>query len=89
MGKLGIRKMIVGAAASVNTVLGSKRGRTASILVGLLAAPAPVLAQALPTTPPAGYDQGGRYPAGTIQWNVSYYSSVAGRKVTRRPKNTG
>jgi len=41
-----------------------------------------VVAQPLPTMPPPGYDQPGRYPAGTVQWNVSYYSSVAGSNLT-------
>src|ERR1035437_6908152 len=44
-----------------------------SILAGLLALPACVLAQALPATPPSGYDAGGIYPSGTIT-GVTYYS---------------
>ncbi len=42
------------------------------VLAGLFAIPACVMAQALPTTPPVGYDAGGLYPAGTIT-SVSYY----------------
>ncbi len=51
------------------------------ILAGLLVLPAWVMAQPLPVTPPVGYDQSGRYPAGTVQWNISFYSSVAGSNV--------
>jgi endo-1,4-beta-xylanase len=40
-----------------------------------------VAAVDFPIMPPAGYDQAGRYPAGTVRWNVSYYSSVAGRNL--------
>jgi enterochelin esterase-like enzyme/fibronectin type 3 domain-containing protein/regulation of enolase protein 1 (concanavalin A-like superfamily) len=39
------------------------------------------MAQALPTTPPAGYDQGGLYPAGAIT-SVSYYSPSQGTNDT-------
>ncbi len=54
----------------------------ASLFVACLAMPLlPVIAQPLPVTPPVGYDQSGRYPAGTVQWNISYYSSVAGSNV--------
>jgi hypothetical protein len=47
--------------------------RAVSILAALLAIPACAMAQALPTMPPAGYDQGGFYPAGMIR-SVSHYS---------------
>src|ERR1035437_3965954 len=47
--------------------------RLFSILAGLLALPACVMAQALPATPPSGYDSGGLYPSGSIT-GVSYYS---------------
>src|SRR5690606_1848811 len=40
-----------------------------------------MMAQSLPTAPPSGYDQAGRFPAGTVQMNVSYWSSVAGRNL--------
>ncbi len=47
-------------------------------VAGLFAIPACLMARPLPTLPPTGYDQPGRYPPGTVTWNVSYYSSVAG-----------
>jgi enterochelin esterase-like enzyme len=40
-----------------------------------------MVAQTLPTTPPAGYDQAARFPAGMVQMNISYWSSVAGRNL--------
>ena len=49
-------------------------------LAGLVLLSEGVMA-ALPEAPPTGYDQPGRYPAGTVHWNVSYYSSVAGRNL--------
>jgi enterochelin esterase family protein len=55
-----------------------KATRAFLALAGVLAVPACMVAQTLPTTPPSGYDTSGRFPAGTVQWNVSYYSSVAG-----------
>ncbi|GEM_PF-1065876 len=36
-------------------------------------------ADSLPTMPPEGYDKGGKYPAGKVEWNISYYSTVAKR----------
>jgi enterochelin esterase-like enzyme/fibronectin type 3 domain-containing protein/regulation of enolase protein 1 (concanavalin A-like superfamily) len=51
------------------------------ILATLLVMPPQLMAQPLPTLPPVGYDQSGRFPAGTVAWNVSYYSSVAGRNL--------
>ena len=50
-------------------------------LAGLSIMSAHVTAADFPIMPPAGYDQSGRYPAGTVHWNVSYYSSVAGRNL--------
>ena len=50
-------------------------------LAGLFVMSVPVTADDFPIMPPAGYDQSGRYPAGTVHWNVSYYSSVAGRNL--------
>jgi enterochelin esterase-like enzyme/fibronectin type 3 domain-containing protein/regulation of enolase protein 1 (concanavalin A-like superfamily) len=55
--------------------------RVFSMLAGLFAIPLSGMAQALPTTPPAGYDQGGPYPAGTIT-SVSYYSPSQGTNDT-------
>ena len=51
------------------------------ILAGLFAIPACVLAQALPTMPPADYEQGGLYPAGAVN-TITYYSSVYGTNET-------
>ncbi|HUZ08089.1 MAG TPA: carbohydrate-binding protein [Candidatus Paceibacterota bacterium] len=47
------------------------------ILAGFFAMPASVLAQPLPTMPPANYEQVGVYPAGAIN-TITYYSSVYG-----------
>jgi enterochelin esterase-like enzyme/fibronectin type 3 domain-containing protein len=47
------------------------------ILAGLFAIPAWVMAQPLPTMPPANYEQVGVYPAGAIN-TITYYSSVYG-----------
>jgi enterochelin esterase-like enzyme/fibronectin type 3 domain-containing protein/regulation of enolase protein 1 (concanavalin A-like superfamily) len=66
--------------AATASIAGGLKAVSVSLLT-LLALPLAVVAQPLPTLPPTGYDQGGRYPAGTIQWNVSYYSSVAGRNI--------
>jgi endo-1,4-beta-xylanase len=57
--------------------------RIFSILAGLIAMPACVMAQALPTAPSAGYDQGGRFPAGPVN-DVTYYSTVAGRDLVMK-----
>lgn len=38
-------------------------------------------AETFPVTPAASYDQAGRFPAGTIERNISYYSTVAGRNL--------
>jgi enterochelin esterase-like enzyme/fibronectin type 3 domain-containing protein len=54
-----------------------KMKRALFILAGLFIIPLYVMAQALPTMPPAGYDQGGLYPAGTVN-TITYYSSVYG-----------
>ncbi|NLK40487.1 MAG: carbohydrate-binding protein [Planctomycetes bacterium] len=50
-------------------------------LAGLLLMSPHVTAEDFAMMPPAGYDQAGQYPAGTVHWNVSYYSSVAGRNL--------
>ena len=47
------------------------------IVAGLFAIPLWVMAQALPVIPPAGYDQGGQYPAGQVR-SISYFSSETG-----------
>ena len=57
--------------------------RIFSIVAGLLAIPACVMAQPLPLAPSAGYDQGGRYPGGPIN-DVTYYSTVAGRDLVMK-----
>jgi endo-1,4-beta-xylanase len=49
--------------------------RIYSILAGLFALSASVMAQPLPTMPPANYDTGGLYTAGTVA-TISYYSSL-------------
>jgi endo-1,4-beta-xylanase len=67
MRRFGIRQLVPGALEA--------------ILAGLFAIPACVIAQALPITPPAGYDQGGLYPAGAIT-SVSYYSPSQGTNDT-------
>ena len=64
---------------------GRKMRRAALALAGILAMPAWVMAQSLPTMPPAysttniagAWDQAGLYPAGAIN-TVTYYSSVYG-----------
>ena len=56
-------------------------GALEAILAGLFAIPTCMMAQAFPTTPPAGYDQGGLYPAGAIT-GVSYYSPSQGTNDT-------
>ena len=63
--------------------LGRKLKQAIFILAGLFAIPACVMAQALPATPPSGYDQGGRYPSGSVS-DVNYYSSVAGKELTMK-----
>ena len=45
--------------------LGAQLKRALFILAGLFAMPACVMAQPLPITPPADYDAGSIYPAGT------------------------
>ena len=50
-------------------------------VLGLLLTFTHVTADDFSIIPPAGYDQAGQYPAGTVHWNVSYYSSVAGRNL--------
>jgi enterochelin esterase-like enzyme/fibronectin type 3 domain-containing protein len=57
---------------------GRKMRRAFIILAGLIAIPAWVMAQPLPTMPPGGpdngdFDKGGRFPAGSVT-GVSYYS---------------
>ncbi|HLP78829.1 MAG TPA: carbohydrate-binding protein, partial [Candidatus Paceibacterota bacterium] len=59
------------------------RKSVTTLFIACLAMPfLSAIAQPLPVTPPVGYDKGGRFPAGTITWNISYYSSVAGSNVT-------
>lgn len=49
-------------------------------LVGIITGTAGIaLANSLPTMPPAGYDKGGRYPAGKVE-KVFYQSSVTGTR---------
>ncbi len=67
---------------STNSSRTQSKEHVGILVVALLLIPLAVVAQPLPTMPPAGYDQGGRFPAGTIQWSVSYYSSVAGSNLT-------
>lgn len=50
-------------------------------LAGLWVLSGHVAAESFPIMPPAGYDQAGQFPAGTVHWNVSYYSSVAERNL--------
>src|ERR1035437_1405288 len=57
-----------------------KISKSLSILAGLLALPACVMAQTLPCMPPSGYDTSGVYPAGSVN-TISYYSSVAGANI--------
>lgn len=66
--------------AAIASIAGGSKAVPASFLT-FLALPLAALAQPFPTLPSAGYDQSGRFPAGTVQWNVSYYSSVAGRNI--------
>ena len=66
--------------------LGAKLRRASFILAGLLTMPACVMAQALPTMPPGGpdngdFDKGGRFPAGSVT-SVSYYSPSQGANDT-------
>jgi len=56
-------------------------GRSLMVLAGLFAVSARAGAQALPTTPPTGYDQSGQYTAGTTT-TVSYYSPSQGSNDT-------
>ncbi len=51
------------------------------IVAGLFAIPLLVMGQAFPVLPPAGYDQGGQYPAGQVQ-SISYFSTETGTNRT-------